>query len=101
MDMEKMTSSCGVGVGPKEEKRMAHLLGVINNTISRYQEAINRYGIMNDGLVGCEPEAAGNDSLVSSNGIVSELIQRAEHLHDLCADFDRQNNRLNNIIIDG
>lgn len=86
---------------PKEEKRLANLLGVINNTISRYHEAINRYGIMNDGLVGCEPEEASDGVDCASSGIVSELIIRAEYLHNLCGDLDRQNNRLNHIIIDG
>lgn len=99
MNYEDNVKTCSTEL--KEEKRMIHLLGVINNTISRYQEAINRFGVMNDGLVGCEPETAENDNSAGSNGIVSELIQRAEYLHDLCADFDSQNNRLNKIIIDG
>lgn len=99
MNYEDNVKSYGSEV--KEEKRMVHLPGVINNTISRYQEAINRFGVMNYGLVGCEPEEPSNGVECGSNGIVSELILRAEHLHDLCADFDRQNNRLNKIIIDG
>ena len=111
MDKEYEIKSGAIGAGrtvdalctpvPKEERKLLHLLAVINNTIGRNREAINRYRIMNDGLIGCEPENVGTEGLSNSpNGLIFELIERAEHLHDLCADFDNQNNRLNQIIID-
>ncbi len=90
------------GTMPKEERKLLHLFAVINNTIERNHEAINRYRIMNDGLIGCGPEnAAVEGPRDSPNGLIYELIERAEYLHDLCSDFDNQNNRLNQIIIDG
>lgn len=94
-------NTIGVPV-PEEARKLTHLLGVIDNTIKRNHEAINRYRVMNDGLIGCQPAtAAESPEAACPEGLIHELIERAEYLHDLCADFDSQNDRLNQIIIDG
>ena len=86
----------------KEDRKLLHLLGIINNTIDRNRESINRYRAMNDGLIGGGPEPDGKEAVSGApNGLVNELIERAEYLHDLCAGFDNQNDRLNQVITDG
>jgi len=86
-----------------EEKQLPYLLGIINNAISRYRDAINRYYAMNDHLTGPQTECgiSSGETPVTESGIMREIIDRAEVLHDLCAAFDNENNRLNKIIIDG
>jgi len=102
--VEKNGTLAGASSLPQQEHQLSHLLGILNNTISRYNMAISRYSIMNNHLtgVGKEQECSAV-GLNASNmcGIVSELILRAEALHDLCADLDENNNRLNKIIVDG
>ncbi len=106
-------STCKVDMGaedvssiptPKEEHKLVHLLAKLNNTVARQRQAIGRYHSMNDGLVGCTPEvdaAEAEDLTAGPRGLVHELIEMAEVLHDQCAEFDNQNNRLNQIIADG
>lgn len=100
MNNQKENKTCEEG--PKEERKLLHLLAVIKNTIERNREAIIRYRNMNDGIIGPGPDnAAVEPTAPCPDGLIYDLIERAEYLHDLCADFDSQNNRLNQIIVDG
>ena len=86
------------------QKKLQQLLTIINDTIGRNKEALNRYAIMNNGLTGCGPVTETDDTNkvgAVPNGLINELIEQAECLYTLCHDFDCENNRLNQIIIDG
>ena len=83
----------------ESEKKLIHLLGIINITINRYSEAISRYSCMNDGLSGPVPVCESDKVLEGCGpGLASELIVRMEVLHDMAAELNNQNNRLNQVI---
>ena len=107
-----MEENCGLQAGvlgagrageAAEQKKLADLLDIINNTIERNRGAIDRYSIMNDGLTGSNPQDTNKEGGLNaaSGGLIYQLIARSEYLRDLCDDFDSQNNRLNQIIGDG
>lgn len=99
--LDEIKGSTTVGAAQKD-KTLRQLQTIIHGAFQRYQEAINRYGTMNDGLTGCEPEEACEASPEDiPSGLIYQVIEDAERLRNLCNSFDNENNRLNKVIIDG
>lgn len=95
----QMAGAAQLGVKPSPEKHLRHLVGMLDNTYSRYSNAIATYRNMNDCLTGCGPETVENDVPKSvPNGLIFEAIEKLERLHDLCAILDNENDRLNSVI---